>query len=70
MGRDLSGVSEILLIEEKHQARLAGSVGTKYEEHLTSFEMKLWNSGILSGKIQIERHTFVGFGRSLHNISW
>ena len=65
MGRDLSGVSMILPIEEKHQARLAGSVGAKYEEHLASFELELLNLGILSRKIEIEWHAFFGLEGSL-----
>ena len=66
MGRDFSSVSAILSIEEKHQARLAGSVGAKYEEHLASFELKLLDAIIPSGKVQIERHEFLGFRKTLH----
>ena len=70
MGRYLPSTSLIILIEEKHQARLTGSVGTKYEEDLASSELKLIILVILCGKVQIERYMFVDFEMSLHNMSW
>ena len=70
MGRYLSSMSVIIFIEEKHQARLTGSVGTKYEENLARSELKLINLVILCGKCQIERHMFVDFEMLLHNMSW